>query len=437
MQIVKRIIFLFSLFFIYIIGKEFIELYILARSLHPVIGYLTLIAIVSLLIYFIAIPLYRIIKIPKHTGPTTNRHNIQQVLEQRINNFKSNVYLQRIGFDFNTIEYNEEGYKKIIDVIQVESDKIKKKYITRLFYSSSVSHNGFVDAGLILSTSINLIRELFVLYNGRVSNKDLFGIGKKVYYSMAIGGSEGIEYATEEIISSIAIKGINGIPLINKLVSSLTDGFVNAVLLTRIALITENYCKLIYIESEKSLYPSPKFIIDTTKHITSDITVKMKGTLEKIRDGVFEVKDNVIDKTVEYGKYALNPASFVLGKSVDMVTDTTKNVSTSIRDGLTYAASPFVHVLIKSTNLLYKNKTKEKTTNKTKIKSINKVKKKTKVTTINSIYKKIKMKDANPYKYRISANQSTIIDKLKHTARPFRYVFSKSSSVYKKIKGRK
>jgi hypothetical protein len=305
MTIIKRLIFILSLAILYIIFKELLELYMAAKSLHPIAGYILLIGILGFITYFIGIPIFKIIRMPRFYGPTKNKDEIPSIIKQRIDNFRNNNYLINRGFDFNSITYSEETYKKIIDELQTESQRIRKKYVSQLFYSSSISQNGFLDAILILSSSINLVKEIFILYNGRVSNRDILTIGKKVYYSMAIGGSEGIEYATEEIISKVTSEGVKSIPFIDKVMGSIADGFVNALLLTRISLITENYCNLIYIESDRSLLPSPTFILETTKNVTVDVVDKVKDILKKMAADKFE-------KSVDYAKYALNPAGYVL-----------------------------------------------------------------------------------------------------------------------------
>jgi hypothetical protein len=145
-----------------------------------------------------------------------------------------------------------------------------------------------------------LIKEIFVLYNGRVSNKDLIIIAKKVYYSIVIGGSEGIEYVTDEFISKFAIGGINNIPFISKVTGSLADGFINAMLLARVSIITENYCKKIHIESDKELYPSIDLVLKTTKLITQDIFDKVKFTMQNMSKEKIEQLLSKVSNPVNY-----------------------------------------------------------------------------------------------------------------------------------------
>ena len=345
MKIIYRIFYFFSIILAYVILREILDLYILTRSINPVLGYGTLALLLTFIVYFIAIPIYKIIKIPKNYAPTKDNNKVPEIIQKRITNFKRNQFLLNSNFDFDSIAADEEGYHKIIDVLQKECEQIRKKYVLQLFYSSSISQNGFLDAILILSSSVNLVKDLFILYHGRVSNKDLWAIAKKVYLSMAIGGSEGVEYATQELFSKFATDGFKSIPFADKIFGSLADGFVNAALLTRISFITENYCKKVTINSEKDLYPSSEFIIRTTKFITSDILEKM--TLELLRMSK--------EKTYDYVMLAVNPVAHLFGRTMGKVVEgTTKFTSFPkevLKDVTTLANRPIVYGIDRLTSI--------------------------------------------------------------------------------------
>ena len=139
---------------------------------------------------------------------------------------------------------------------------------------------------------------------------------KKIYFSVAIGGTNTVEYATGEIFSKFATDGVKSLPFIDKILTSITDGFVNAALLTRISLITENYCKMTYVESKKDLYPSAAFILTTTKTLTSKLIESLFQTM---------VKDNIQNFT----SYAASPVRYLWNQVKD-INETLINVNTSI-----------------------------------------------------------------------------------------------------------
>lgn len=323
MKIIYRFFVLLGVIALYVIVKEFVEIYTLTRSLHPYAGYLTLVVIGGFGYYFILAPMYKILRLPVAFGPTKDKDKIQPLIEKRIHQYRNNKAVQNSDIDLESISPDMAGYQKLLDTLQPEVERIREKYVTQLFYSTSVAQNGFLDAILILSASVNLIKEIFILYNGRVSNKDLWIIGKKVYYSMAIGGSESIEYATGEILSKITFDGLKSMPFADKIIGSVADGFVNAALLTRVALITENYCKKVYITSDRDLIPSPRLIANTAKNITSDVTSNIRNVLK-------DLAHRSLDRAKDFASYAANPMRYVYKKVVEETPadETTKENST-------------------------------------------------------------------------------------------------------------
>ena len=311
MKVIKRIMIFIFVFASYFVLKEFIELYVYLKNINIYLGYFGLLLIFVFLFYFVGVPVFKIFKIPVVYGPTNKEDEIPKLLAKRIALFRTNRFLLDNGYDFNLVKNDQESYDRIITVLSLECKNKRRMYVNQLFYSTGISQNGFLDALLILSASVNLIKEIFILYNGRVSNRDVWTIAKKVYYSLVIGGSEGAEYAAEEIYSKLATSSMKSIPFLDKIISSLVDGFINASLLTRVSLITENYCKLLYIKSDKDLYPSAKTVVYTTKDITITIVKKINDSLLKI---VKDKSENLLIKST-------NPVAAVLDKGYEAVKD--------------------------------------------------------------------------------------------------------------------
>ena len=307
MKFLKRIVFFISLFFIYIIFRELLELYYYSYALHPVAGYLILALICTVTVYFIIIPVYRILAMPVIPGPVTDKSQELELIELRLKRFEKNKQLKDFFTSTGPTDDPRILYNQAVEKLAHACEQIRRKYVAQLFYSSSISQNGFIDAMLVLSYSINMVKEIFILYNGRVTNRDLFTITKKIYYSMAIAGSEGIEYVSDEIITKLASDGVKSIPFIEKILGSIADGFLNALLLNRISYITQNYCRLTLLESPNKLYPAPAMVFKATKHITADITVKLISVIRKIS----------LDKTVNFALVALNPIGYVWEKTFD------------------------------------------------------------------------------------------------------------------------
>jgi hypothetical protein len=307
MKFIKRLLLLFSLALVYLIVREFLELYYYLSNIDSILAYLFLLLVVLTIGYFVIVPLYQIIKLPKNLGPCRSKSFEDALIERRVKTFRSNPNLSEFNFSLDTGVGSKEQYSEIIKFLEKKCESIRKTRVANLFYSSAISQNGFIDAILILSASISIVKEIFILYNGRVSNRDLLVIAKHTYYSIAIGGSEIVEYPIEEIYSKLASEGMKEIPFVDKILASIADGFVNATLLTRISLITENYCKLTFIESDKDLYPGTKSIVESTKNITSDLKSKFIKAILKFGK----------EKAIGKGLKLLNPLGYIMEKAVD------------------------------------------------------------------------------------------------------------------------
>jgi hypothetical protein len=238
--------------------------------------YATVSAVVLLFFLLVILPLFRIFSISKVYTVTSDARKIAVLRRKRIENFRRNRYLLNIGFDVNSLSDDEESYDRAIAVLSKQCDLIRRKYVMRIFLTTGLAQNGFLDAFFILSGSIGMIKEIFVLYHGRVPDRELFSILKKVYVSMAIGGSGLVEFAVEEFMSKMAGDILKSVPFLNKVFSSLADGYINAAIFTWVSLITENYCKKIYISSDTDLYPSSKFFYDTFRNIVSETMSVLK-----------------------------------------------------------------------------------------------------------------------------------------------------------------
>ena len=69
MDNLKKILSFLSLFLVLLIVKEFIEFYAMMNSLHPVMGYISVVLTVIILYYFVGIPIQKILVLPKAIEP--------------------------------------------------------------------------------------------------------------------------------------------------------------------------------------------------------------------------------------------------------------------------------------------------------------------------------------------------------------------------------
>ena len=324
--------------------------YSMLVNIEPWLAYIVFSLIGAATVYMVAIPIYKIFTIPVNPSPTTDKKLELRVIEKRMVRFRKNDFLLSKGIKASELTNSREDYDKAISILNKESANIRKKYVSQVFYRTGIIQNGFIDALLILSSGVTMVKEIFILYNGRVSNRDVWKILKQVYYSMLIGGSEAAEYATQEIFSKFASDSIKGIPFIDKVMTSLTDGLVNAALMTRVALITENYCSKTYVESYRELYPSAKFIFQTAKSITSNIVSNIFNVMKGMGS----------EKSVDIMLKAGNPVGYIFEKAIDLAFPS-KEEETSFRKnlktGAKFIGNPVIYGIEK---LVQKSRSKRK-----------------------------------------------------------------------------
>jgi hypothetical protein len=348
MKIFKRLAIFIFLAFFYLIIKEFLILYQAAYTLHPIAAYGVLLIIGIVLVYFVVIPLISILRLPGRFAPTRNPDEIQMTIEKRMKHFRKNPALRYLGIDFSQMSIDRSGYDRVLAALKPEVRKVHQRTVIQVFYSTAISQNGFLDALLILVLSVNLVKDLFVLYHGRVPNRILWIIGRMVIQSVLIGGSEGIEYVVDEVFSKMFSGAMKGIPFASKILGSLADGYVNAALVTRIALITQNYCEMVFIESERALYPAHKTVVSTTRILVSDL-------LERISE---ELRSMTRNKTGPATAVA-NPVGSILSKAMSRIAVTGEKMSPFQREWIeeTAGMSSPIHFLRKKWRELLGKKT--------------------------------------------------------------------------------
>lgn len=338
LKFIKKILFFLSFFLVFFVIKEFISFYAYLKAIDPVLAWVAISLLGALTVYFVVIPVIQIFRIPVNPSPTTVLSLEMNVIEKRIKRFRNNQLLQTKGIDVQQLQPTREDYNRVIKILNKESEKIRRKYISQVFYRTGIIQNGFLDALLILSSSVAMVKDIFILYNGRVSNRDVWRIGKQVYYSVLVGGSEAAEYATEEVFSKFASDSLKSIPFLDKILTSMADGLINAAMMTRVALITENYCTKTYVKTYREIYPSPQFITQTAKSITSNIISNI-GILLKRMAG---------EKTVDVLLKVGNPVGYIFEQAIDAAFPTELEKEESgfkkgLKTGMKFLGNPVIY----------------------------------------------------------------------------------------------
>ncbi|RMD47974.1 MAG: DUF697 domain-containing protein [Ignavibacteria bacterium] len=289
------------------------------HSIHYSLGYLFILILLITMYAWVGKPIYKIYRMPKHGSPAKTSIGRNQLLKQRLNSFQKNPNLPE--FNIQDFESEEEAYNHAIEILKKKVDETRKKYIPKIFVGTAVSQNGFIDAIIVISGSINLMKEIFTIYNGRVTNADMIKLFKKIYFAMAVSGSDSAVYATDELLTSIGGNTLKAIPFVDKILSSLADGFVSAMLVTRISYIVENYCTMLQIKSDHDLNPGMKVLRHTSLALISP-------QISKIKDSLLSIKGKKLETD---SKYLMNPLAYIMEKKNNLLNgEQLKNTATNM-----------------------------------------------------------------------------------------------------------
>ncbi|MGD9899929.1 MAG: DUF697 domain-containing protein [Calditrichaceae bacterium] len=281
-QYINKFIWIIVIFFGFFAIKEFIATYLLFRDLHPWLGYFFLFVSVAVIFWFGVKPVFQILKLPALPGPYHGKPAPDHHLRKMAKVLLSNPNIHSLaddqwidGLRSGDAARIRESIKKINLDFGRKIGAKRKKVINQIFLGTALSQNGTLDSFIVLGRAMYLIKETYLLYNGRPNLIGLIKVYKTCLHTMIIsGGAESVtDSITEVIINSVGIakEGGKGLPIIGALISSFSNGMVNAVLTARLSMIAEAYCSKIEIESEKELSPPLHGVIEIVRTMTSDV----------------------------------------------------------------------------------------------------------------------------------------------------------------------
>ena len=95
MKMLKRLVLFVIVLFGYLILREMLNFYVLAYTANPYLGYSVLVVLISILVYFVFIPLYQISRLSGDPGPARKRRKEADLIEMRLQRSLSNPYLKK------------------------------------------------------------------------------------------------------------------------------------------------------------------------------------------------------------------------------------------------------------------------------------------------------------------------------------------------------
>lgn len=148
---------------------------------------------------------------------------------------------EALSNSLNQQETLEKEMNRVFNkTIKKELNKIIIRNAKTVMISTAISQNGRLDAMMILSVNLKMIKELVVKCGFRPSYANLGKLSVNVLGTALI--AEGLENLDiTDILPASATSFLAEIPLIKPIMSSVTQGIANALLTARIGIVTRKY----------------------------------------------------------------------------------------------------------------------------------------------------------------------------------------------------
>lgn len=314
----KKIFYLLFIVFIIIGIREFIVTYTLLKDISPILGYAFIVITLFFIFWFGLLPIFKILMLPKLPGPYIGNKAPKSHLTDLANVLKFNKNVLEISSKEEIENLNSNNYEELkngINIINKKLSKIvhqhRKTVVNQVFLGTAVSQNGVLDSFIVLSRIVNNIMYIYKIYNGRPNIIGLLKVFRICLNSILISSSADTVTNTlsEVVVNSLgfAKQGSKNLPVVGSLLDSFSNGLINAVIATRISMITEAYCTKIEISNEKELNPPIHTVIEITKYITMD----MKDVILSSYSGI----ENSVLQIFNYSKNGIQNISSVIEKT--------------------------------------------------------------------------------------------------------------------------
>lgn len=250
------------LFFVIALNQS-LQLLDRVGQIHPALAWILggLLA-VGCLIFFVW-PVASVLLLPVQAALPKDRESPEfaAYLKDRHAALKRNRFLKHRAVDLPGQDLELEianAYQHLDEA----SDRMIKNEATKVFLTTSVSQNGSLDALFMLGSLLRLVYRIVTLYEARPSLKRLFTIYTNVLGTVLVARSvedmDLIEDQIEPLISSLLGGSVmtlvpGAVPITNLVVSSITEGAINALLALRCGCITQRYLASLTEPNRKAL----------------------------------------------------------------------------------------------------------------------------------------------------------------------------------------
>jgi len=236
-----------------IIFNQSAQLVLLAKNVHPRLGDAVLILLLLVFGLLLLAPLAGIFSLRRapqlpEARDTREYADYIQLLHRRL---QGNSHLRQAGFIFNEAAEEEAEVARALLVLDSKAKSITQENAAAVFLTTAVSQNGVLDGAFVLASITRMTWQVAKLYNQRPGLRELLvlygNIAATVLMARSIEDLDLLDDQLEPIIASVVGGGLaNLIPgatmITSLLVSSVSQGAVNALLTLRVGCLTRRYC---------------------------------------------------------------------------------------------------------------------------------------------------------------------------------------------------
>ncbi len=253
----------FLVFFCLMAVNQTIQLGSRAFSVHPVLGWSFVVLALGLFLGLLVYPLVSLMsfravpELPRDsTSPQYRLYIDTMHLALQKNRLVTDAEVAMPGTD------KEEELKAAYAVLDLRSDAVIKKEAAQVFLTTAISQNGSLDGVFVLVSLTRLLWKIIHMYEGRPSLGRILSFYSNVAATILIArGMEDadlIEDQLEPLIASLLGGSVmtlvpGAVPLTNLIVSSITEGSINALLTLRTGCIAQRYLSSLTVPDKKPL----------------------------------------------------------------------------------------------------------------------------------------------------------------------------------------
>ena len=264
LNLVITVLVLLLISFVITMINQAVQLINTASTLHPYFGGAALIFFVLLgiaAVVSIAMILTKLEKPLEIPGDENSDDYKQYILKLKSRLIKNN-YLKKSNYVWDNDKTDIESVNNALAKIDEESQRLIKTSAAGIFTTTAVSQNGSLDGIFVFVASIKLVWSVSTLYSQRPSIRNLLKLYINVFATvLAAKQIDDLDILAEELgqVLSNVLTGSLGkmVPVASFITSfvvdSILEGTINTLLVLRIGLLTQYYCRSITKTEPKRL----------------------------------------------------------------------------------------------------------------------------------------------------------------------------------------